>query len=299
MPSVERFIWVCEEALNRFRTADPNRVSPITYELCEAILKCSEELTLREPPFRWHALLREDIGKKPHEVPFDWQNNPRAFQASILDTCTPWGEHSGHLMSILEETDEASAQGIPVLREVIPNQWRQEGHAAAATALKSWIDYCRGPLGPGVSGADRKVNKRFRVALSFPGDYREFLAKVAESLAGGLGRDRVFYDKYYEAELARPDLDTYLQRIYHDDSELIAVFLCAEYQKKDWCGLEWRAIRDLIKNRNSVAIMPFRFDNTSIPGLFSIDGYVEIAQRSPSDIASLILQRLGHNDQQT
>ena len=141
--------------------------------------------------------------------------------------------------------------------------------------------------------------KRFRVALSFPGEYRGFIGKVAESLAGSLGRDRVFYDRYYEAELARLDLDTYLQGIYHDNSDLIAVFLCSEYERKDWCGLEWRAIRDLIKRRTTAEIMPFRFDNTSIPGLFSIDGYVEIRQRLPTDVASLILDRLKHNDQQT
>ena len=96
--------------------------------------------------------------------------------------------------------------------------------------------------------------------------------------------------------MARPDLDTYLQRIYHDDSDLIAVFLCAEYEKKEWCGLEWRAIRDLIKTRTSAAIMPFRFDNTSIPGLFSIDGYVEVGQRLPMEVASLILQRLEQSE---
>jgi hypothetical protein len=141
--------------------------------------------------------------------------------------------------------------------------------------------------------------KRFRVALSFPGEHREFIAEVATSLASSLGQDRVFYDRYYEAALARPNLDTYLQQIYHDDSDLIAVFLCAEYEQKDWCGLEWRAIRDLIKKRNSAAIMPFRFDNTLVPGLFSIDGYVDIGQRSAGDVASLILQRLRNNDQQT
>ncbi len=138
--------------------------------------------------------------------------------------------------------------------------------------------------------------KRFRVALSFPGERREFLAEVANNLARRLGRERVFYDKYYEAELARPDLDTYLQEVYHDDSDLIAVFLCADYEEKEWCGLEWRAIRDLIKKRDRAAIMPFRFDGTSIPGLFSIDGYVEVGQRSPNEIASLILQRLDHNE---
>ena len=149
----------------------------------------------------------------------------------------------------------------------------------------------------GKSTGDGGKSKRFRVAVSFPGERREFLAEVADSLARDLGRERVFYDKYYEAELARPDLDTYLQGIYHDKSDLIAVFLCAEYEKKEWCGLEWRAVRDLIKKRNSAAIMPFRFDGTAIPGLFSIDGYVDVGQRSPNDVASLIQQRLEHDDQ--
>ena len=31
-------------------------------------------------------------------------------------------------------------------------------------------------------------------------------------------------------------------------SELLVFFLCKEYQEKDWCGLEWRASRDLLKN---------------------------------------------------
>ena len=139
--------------------------------------------------------------------------------------------------------------------------------------------------------------KRFRVALSFAGEYRPFVVQVADILATRLERPRVFYDKYYEAELARLNLDTYLQQIYCDGSDLIAVFLCAEYEKKDWCGLEWRAIRELIKKRSD-AIMPLRFDNTEIPGLFSHDGYVEIGDRSPAEIAALILQRLEHNDKQ-
>src|SRR6185436_14948287 len=131
--------------------------------------------------------------------------------------------------------------------------------------------------------------RRFRIALSFPGEHRPFVERVAERLAAAVGRERVLYDDYYEAEFARPDLDTYLQRLYHDESELIAVFLCSEYEAKEWCGLEWRAVRDLIKRRAS-AIMPLRFDDTAIPGLFSIDGYASIDGRSPEDIAALILQ---------
>ena len=137
--------------------------------------------------------------------------------------------------------------------------------------------------------------QRFRIALSFPGEHRDFVEQVATRLADRVGRDRVLYDKYYEAEFARPDLDAYLQRLYHDESELIAVFLCADYARKDWCGLEWRAIRDLIKKRQASTIMPLRVDNTEIPGLFSTDGYVWIGGRSPQEIADLILQRLHIN----
>lgn len=135
-------------------------------------------------------------------------------------------------------------------------------------------------------------DKRFKIALSFPGEHREFVKRVADLLARSVGGQRVLYDHYYEAEFARPDLDTYLQRLYHDESELIAVFLCSEYEAKEWCGLEWRAVRDLIRRRAS-AIMPLRFDDTAIPGLFSIDGYASIDGRSPEDIAALILQRMG------
>ena len=123
--------------------------------------------------------------------------------------------------------------------------------------------------------------KRFRIALSFPGEKRSFVAQVAEALAVQFGRDRVLYDQWYEHEFAIVDLDTHLQRIYHDESDLIAVFLCTDYERKEWCGLEWRAIRDLIKRRQTKDVIPLRFDNTEIPGLFSTDGYVWIGDRSP------------------
>ena len=136
---------------------------------------------------------------------------------------------------------------------------------------------------------------RFRIALSFPGEYRDFVKTVATHLAAALGSERILYDEYYEAEFARPNLDTYLQALYHDESELIVMFLCAEYEDKEWCGLEWRAIRDLIKKRNSASVMPCRFDDTEIPGLFSTDGYVWIGDRQPQEIAQVILQRLSLN----
>jgi hypothetical protein len=134
--------------------------------------------------------------------------------------------------------------------------------------------------------------RRFSVALSFPGERRGFVEQVASVLANHFGRERVLYDKYHEAEFAQPNLDTHLQHLYHDESDLIVVFLCAEYNEKEWCGLEWRAIRDLIKKRQSSRIMLLRFDNAEVPGLFSTDGYAPIGQRSPQEIVELIQKRV-------
>jgi len=50
------------------------------------------------------------------------------------------------------------------------------------------------------------MSKRFRIAFSFSGDKREFVAEIAAILARNFGEDRLLYDKYHEAEFARSDL---------------------------------------------------------------------------------------------
>jgi len=140
--------------------------------------------------------------------------------------------------------------------------------------------------------SEQTMTKRFGVALSFPGEHRAFVEQVANNLTSTLTKERVFYDRYYEAELSRPNLDTYLQGIYHDDTELVVVVLCKEYDEKEWCGLEFRAIRDLIKKRRDDEIMFVRVADGDVKGVFGIDGYVDAKNRQPSEIAQLICDRL-------
>lgn len=132
----------------------------------------------------------------------------------------------------------------------------------------------------------------FRVSLSFPGEHRHYVEQVASALRMNLGDNAVFYDNYYQPELARPNLDLLLQRIYHDNSDLIVVFLCADYARKEWCGLEWRVIRDLIKQAHDSKIMILRFDDVTIPGLFGIDGYLDIKNMPSAELTNAILRRL-------
>ena len=99
----------------------------------------------------------------------------------------------------------------------------------------------------------------------------------------------------YEAEFARINLDTYLPRLYREESELVVVFLCPEYQQKRWCKLEWRHIKNLIATVEEDRIMLTSFGppgDLSHIGILSGDGYADIGSRDPAAIADLILQRL-------
>jgi len=162
------------------------------------------------------------------------------------------------------------------------------------TASLSAID---GLLESGIVDAATKQSRgidelHFRVSLSFPGERRSYVEQVADLLRTELGNDTVFYDNYYQPELARPNLDILLQRIYSEKSDLVVVFLCADYAQKQWCGLEWRAIRDLIKQKEDSKIMILRFDHEAVQGLFGIDGYLDIDNMPPIDLAKAILRRL-------
>jgi TIR domain len=136
------------------------------------------------------------------------------------------------------------------------------------------------------------TRKRFQVALSYPGEVRDRVSSIASILEGTLAREAIFYDRWYAGELARPNLDLYLQDIYKRHSELLVIVLCAEYEAKDWCGLEWRVVREVIKHREADRIMLLRLDDAPISGLLSIDGYLDIAALSDEHVAKLILSRV-------
>ena len=148
---------------------------------------------------------------------------------------------------------------------------------------------------PTPTAANSVPHRRFRVALSFPGEQRSYIEKVAALLECVHGTDKILYDSFHEAEFARPDLDVYLPNLYRTSSDLICIFLCSDYARKRFCNLEWRFIRQLIATEDHARIMFFSFDPIAeIPeiGILSGDGYVSIGKRSAIEIAMLIDQRL-------
>lgn len=131
----------------------------------------------------------------------------------------------------------------------------------------------------------------FDVALSFPGEVRPLVEKIVRELEKRLGPNRYFYDNNYVSQLAQPSLDVLLQGIY-TRAKLDVVFLSADYQRKDWCGVEFRAIKDIIFARENTRIMFIKTDDGLVEGVFRTDGYIDARKVQPSKIAEFILERL-------
>lgn len=138
--------------------------------------------------------------------------------------------------------------------------------------------------------------KRFRIAFSFAGEKRDFVAKVAAILVKKFGKEKILYDKYHEAPFARSDLGIHLPDLYHKESDLVVLVICKDYESKEWCGLEWTAIHALIKERKVEDVMLCRFDRALIKGLYSTAGFIELDQKTREQAATLILERLALNE---
>jgi len=152
---------------------------------------------------------------------------------------------------------------------------------------------------PGLGGAlsfFTMPDKRFRIAFSFTGERREYVAQVAALLAERFGEKQILYDFYHRAEFANPDLAFTLPDLYKKEADLIVVVLCPDYERKQWCRLEWRAIYSIIKEADPKQIMLTRFEYADGKGLFGLGGFIELEETSPEETTALILERLALNE---
>ena len=74
---------------------------------------------------------------------------------------------------------------------------------------------------------------------------------------------------------------------------LVVVFLCTGYQNKKWCGIEFRAIREIITNRENERVMFVKMDEGIVKGVFETDGYIYGQRYTPQELARFIQERIG------
>lgn len=134
-------------------------------------------------------------------------------------------------------------------------------------------------------------NHDYDVALSFAGENRQYVDTVAEILHQ-LGV-KVFYDKYEEADLWGKDLYTHLDSVYQKKSRFCVMFISNSYKEKLWTNHERESAQARAFIEKQEYILPARFDDTEIPGIRPTTGYIDLRQKSPSDLAYLIAEKIG------
>lgn len=132
---------------------------------------------------------------------------------------------------------------------------------------------------------------QYDVALSFAGEQRAYVRKVAAALREmGI---RPFYDDYEQANLWGKDLYEHLDWVYQKAARYCVLFASADYARKVWTTHERRSAQARALESAAEYVLPARFDDTEIPGLRSTVGYVDLRSTSPRKLAKLISEKLG------
>ena len=127
--------------------------------------------------------------------------------------------------------------------------------------------------------------------LSFAGEQREYVEKVAEELR--LHGIRVFFDEYEKAELWGVDLYSHFSEIYQRKCMYCILFASKQYADKVWTTHERKSAQARALVEKKEYILPARFDDTPIPGLPDTVCYIDLGQTSPSELADLARKKLG------
>jgi TIR domain len=130
----------------------------------------------------------------------------------------------------------------------------------------------------------------YEVALSFAGENRAYVKRVAELLqARGTS---VFYDEYETVDMWGRNLVDHLSDVYGNRARYVVMFASSHYASKAWPTLERQSAQArAIKDKNPL-ILPARFDDTDIPGLPATTAYVDLRSLSPEQLVELIVSKL-------
>jgi hypothetical protein len=134
------------------------------------------------------------------------------------------------------------------------------------------------------------INKTYDVALSFAGEDREYIEKVAEFLKAN--SVRVFYDNYEKTTLWGKDLYTHLQEVYYQGAKYTVMFVSSYYAQKLWTNHERKNAQARAFQSNNEYILPARFDDTEIPGLLPTTGYIDLRGLEPEEFGKMIIEKL-------
>jgi CheY-like chemotaxis protein len=136
-------------------------------------------------------------------------------------------------------------------------------------------------------------NSDYDVALSFAGEDREIVEKLAKSLQEE--KIKVFYDDYEKAHLWGKNLYEHLQSVYRDKACFCIIFLSEAYARKLWTKHELEQAQARAFRERREYILPVRLDDTKIPQINETVGYIDLRHTPVEELKELILSKLSHH----
>lgn len=130
----------------------------------------------------------------------------------------------------------------------------------------------------------------YEIVLSFAGEDRGYVEEVARLL-----KERgvsCFYDRYEEVTLWGKDLAEHLDKVYRS-ARYCVMFISKQYAEKVWTNHERKSALARAVQEKGEYILPARFDDTEVPGVRHTIGYVDLREKSPFQLADMILKKLG------
>lgn len=148
----------------------------------------------------------------------------------------------------------------------------------------------------GPPSATAKFSDTYDVCLSFAGEQRDYVERIASELKQA-GLD-VFYDQDEDIapKLWGRDLGEYLDYIYRQGSRFCLMFISGDYAEKAWTTHERRSALARVVEEGGDYLLPARFDDTELPGLRPTTGYVDLREIAPHTLVSFVLKKLGKRD---
>lgn len=140
------------------------------------------------------------------------------------------------------------------------------------------------------------VGSAYEVVLSFAGEDRGYVDQVAAILRSN--DVSLFYDTYEEVALWGKNLTEHLHKVYGSSARFCVMFISSQYAEKVWPTHERRSAFEKALASKEEYILPARFDDTEIPGLHKHIGYVDLRKKTPTELARMIVEKLGRTFQE-
>lgn len=135
-----------------------------------------------------------------------------------------------------------------------------------------------------------KEKYEYDVALSFAGEDRQYVEKIAEKLKDK--KLKVFYDKFETVSLWGKDLYQYLSHIYKDTAKYCVIFVSRYYKEKAWTKHELRNAQNRAFLDNKEYILPIFLEHVELEGLNATIGYLNADEFSDDQIVQFIIEKV-------